>query len=72
MAVYWSVRKGRSQTVKEFADGAAFADYDRKGRLLGIELLSPCSVRILDKIAGQNPAKAFVKNSIPRAMVAHS
>lgn len=72
MAVYWRVRKGKSLTVKEFADGVAFADYGRDGKLLGIELLAPCSIKVLDKIAGQKPTKAFVKNSIPRAMLAHS
>ena len=72
MAVYWRVRKGKSQTIREFADGAAFADYGRDGKLLGIELLAPCSIKVLDKIAGQQLTKAFRKNSIPRAMLAHS
>jgi uncharacterized protein YuzE len=72
MAVYWNIRNGKSQTVKEFADGAAFADYSRNGKLLGIELLAPCTIRVLDKIAGQKPAKAFLKNSIPRATLARS
>lgn len=72
MSVYWSIRKGKSATVKEFADGAAFADYSTNGKLLGIELLEPCSVAILDRIAVQEPAKKFLRDSIPRSMLAHS
>ena len=31
LAVYFQVREGKSVTVKEHADGSAFADYDRQG-----------------------------------------
>lgn len=69
MAVYFQIRKGRSAIVKEFADGAAFADFDRKNRLLGIELLAPCKVEVLERIARQPRAKRFVRNSVPAGML---
>lgn len=69
-AAYFYIRKGKSAHVREFADGAAFADYDRKGNLLGVELLAPCQITVLDKIARREPApvKTFLKGSIPREM----
>ena len=39
IAVYFQVRKGKVATTKEYADGNAFADYDRQGRLLGLNCL---------------------------------
>ena len=45
-------------------------DYDKDGRLLGIELLSPCEVTIFDQIASQEPEPVlkFLRESIPRKM----
>ena len=31
LAAYFRIRKGQVQQTKEFADGNAFADYDRRG-----------------------------------------
>jgi uncharacterized protein YuzE len=69
-AVYFHIRPGKSALVKEFAGGSAFADYDRHGNLLGIEVLAPCEIAVLDKIARQEskPVKNFLRNSIPREM----
>ncbi len=70
LAVYFSFRKGESAVTKELSDGDAFADYDSKGNLLGLELLSPCSGRLLTKIEGMEPeSRKFLKDSAPRAMV---
>ncbi len=69
LAAYFRIRKGQVQQTKEFADGNAFADYDRRGRLLGIELLGPCTIEVLDKIARREPkAKLFLRRSIPREL----
>jgi uncharacterized protein YuzE len=70
VAVYFYIRKGKSAHIKEFAQGRAFADYDKKGYLLGIELLAPCEIKVLDKIASKEPApvKNFLRASIPREM----
>lgn len=69
MAVYFQVRKGKVKVTKEYANGNAFGDYDKHGRLLGIEMLAPCSPSVLDNIAKQKPAKQFVRNTIPRGML---
>jgi len=69
LAVYFRIRNGQVAETKEFADGSAFADYDRQGRLLGIELLGPCEITVLDRIARKEPkAKKFIRNAIPRHM----
>jgi hypothetical protein len=76
LSVYFQVRRGKVHETREFADGAAFADYDRLGALLGIELLSPCKVQIVDQLAANEPAslrtrtKNFMKQSGPRSMIA--
>ena len=69
MAVYFKVREGMSHKVKEYEKGNVFADYDRKGRLLGIEMLAPCQAQVLDRIAEHAPVRRFVKNSVPNAML---
>lgn len=70
VAVYLQIRKGRSHETKEFCDGAVFADFDRDGQLLGIEILSPCEVEVITKIAKQAPAKRFIRQSVPQGMLA--
>lgn len=76
ISVYFQVRRGKVHETREFADGAAFADYDRTGALLGIELLSPCKVEIVDQLAANEPVdlrretKRFMRNSGPRYMIA--
>jgi uncharacterized protein YuzE len=72
IAVYLQVRKGKTSTTKEYAGGDAFADYDKDGQLLGIELLAPCRVRVLESIAGQPPARQFVRNAVPSSMLVRS
>jgi hypothetical protein len=76
VSVYFQVRRGRVHETREFADGAAFADYDRTGLLLGIELLSTCRVSIVDQLAANEPeslrraTKRFMRTSGPRQLVA--
>ena len=76
VSVYFQVRKGRVHETREFANGVAFADYDSHGQLLGIELLGPCRVSIVDQLAANEPAsvkrdaKRFMKNSGPRQFIA--
>ena len=76
LAVYFQIRKGRVHKTVEFADGNVFADYDRAGELLGIEVLGPCRVSIVDKLASKEPVelrrrtKRFMKQSGPPALVA--
>lgn len=76
LAVYFRIRSGRVRETVEFADGAAFADYDLNGMLLGIELIAPCNVSIVDKIAKKEPVelrkqtKKFLKNTCPPHLLA--
>jgi hypothetical protein len=38
LSVYLRIRKGKVGKVRELEDGAAFANYSRKGELLGAEI----------------------------------
>lgn len=75
LSVYFQVRKGIAEDVVERAKGAAFVNYDKKGKLLGIELLEPCSLKVLDYIANKEPTstrshvRKFFRSAIPRQMV---
>lgn len=69
MAVYFQIRKGKSSVTREYADGNAFADYNRRGELLGIELLAPCEAAVLDKIAKKAPERRFVRGAVPQGML---
>ena len=76
LSAYFQIRTGKVHETREFADGAAFADYNKKGELLGIELLSPCRVSIVDQLAANEPTsvrrktKNFMRQAGPRQMVA--
>jgi uncharacterized protein YuzE len=75
LAVYLQVREGKAASVEEFAGGRAFANYNRDGELLGVEILAPCEIKVLDRIAKTAPAgirnrvKGFFRDSIPQHMV---
>lgn len=70
LAVYFQVRKGHAAEVREYEDGNAFANYNDQGELLGIEMLGPCRVRIMDKIADKDRViKRFIRTNAPRRML---
>ena len=66
-AVYFLVRDGFSVETREIEPNKAFADYNEEGLLLGIELLAPCSVEVLDSITQKETPKVkqFVRQSTP-------
>ncbi len=71
VAVYLRVREGEVAETKEIEEGAAYVDYDSAGLLLGIELLGPCQVEVLDRI-GQTepePIKRFLRGAAPRELI---
>ena len=72
VAAYLSVREGEVATTKEVEPGVAYADYDSQGTLLGIELLAPCQIAVLDSLAqGEpEPVKRFLHGGVPRELVA--
>jgi uncharacterized protein YuzE len=69
-AAYLRVRAGEVAETREVAEGSAFADYDVNGLLLGVELLAPCAVEVLDRLALQEPepVKRFLRGSPPREL----
>ena len=71
VALYLRVRQGAVAKTEEVSEGQAYADYDGDGSLLGIELLGPCTVAVLDRIADKEPepVRRFLKNSVPRGLV---
>jgi hypothetical protein len=71
VAAYLRVREGEVAETKEVEEGVVYADYDSQGSLLGVELLGPCSVMVLDGIAaGQpEPVKRFLTSATPRGLV---
>ena len=70
-AAYLRVRGGQVEETHEVAVGRAFADYDANGVLLGIELLAPCEVEILESLVAQEPEpiKRFLRGGVPRELV---
>jgi hypothetical protein len=70
-AVYLRVRKGEVADTREVSEGRAVADYDAQGWLLGIELLAPCRVSVLDNISKDEPEpiRRFLRGAPPRDLV---
>jgi len=56
MAAYFHIRDGEASEVREVAEGAVLANYDRNGQLLGVELLAPCKKSVLSKLSSNAPA----------------
>ena len=68
-AVYFQIRKGKSAQIREFDNGNIFVDYSADGELLGIEMLAPSQIAVLDKITVNEPdTQRFVHRSVPRQM----
>lgn len=70
-AAYVRVRAGEAAETREVVEGRAFADYDAAGLLLGVELLAPCAVDVLDRIAATEPEaiRQFLRGGPPPALV---
>ena len=70
-SAYLRIRRGTVHETREISAGSAFADYDKSGLLLGIELLGPCDVKVLDRLSRKEPdkVKRFVLGSPPRELV---
>ncbi len=71
VAVYLRVREGDVADTHEVKDGFAYADYDANGLLLGIELLGPCEVQVLDQLVKSEPepVRRFLLSGAPRGLV---
>jgi hypothetical protein len=71
VAVYFRIREGAVAETREIKEGDAFADYDADGLLLGIELLGPCEVQVLDAFAQHEPeaTRRFLTGGMPRELI---
>src|SRR5437762_13352041 len=71
VAAYIRVREGKVVETKEVSEGVAFADYSADGSLLGIELLAPCRVEVLDRVSEKEPesVRQFLRRGIRQEMI---
>lgn len=70
LAIYFQVRKGHAAKVREYENGNAFANFNEDGELLGIEMIGPCSIRVMDEIAKKDrDVKRFIRSNAPRRML---
>jgi uncharacterized protein YuzE len=71
VAAYVRVREGKPALTKEIKDGAVFADYGADGSLLGIELLEPCGIEILERVSEKEPeeVRQFLRHGVRKEMI---
>ena len=71
-AVYIRLRTNKIARTKEIVDDIVMADYDGRGRLVGIEILAPVSLKIITKLVDQprrRPFRRFVREQAPQDLV---
>jgi hypothetical protein len=71
VAAYLRVCEGEVAQTREISEGVAFADYAADGSLLGIELLGPCQVAVLEKVSENEPeaVRHFLRRGVRREML---
>jgi uncharacterized protein YuzE len=71
IAAYLRVREGKVAETREVSEGVVFADYGADEALLGIELLAPCAVEILDRISEKEPesVRQFLRRGVRKEMI---
>ncbi len=71
VAVYLRVREGKVAETKEIKDGFVYADYDAQSLLLGVELLGPCELEVLERVAeGESESvRRFLRGGAPRELI---
>lgn len=68
-AVYLQVRAGQAPTTGEMVAGTVLADYNRQGDLLGVELLAPCELGVLDEIAQDDATREYFRRTVPLGFI---
>jgi len=71
-AVYITVRDGKAHRTREIIEDIVLADYDDRGRLIGIEILAPVKLSKLTPLVEQGrrkPFRDFVKAQAPAELV---
>jgi uncharacterized protein YuzE len=71
VAAYVRVREGKVAETKETSTGTAFADFSADGSLLGIELLAPCRIDILEGVSEKESeqVRQFLRRGIRKEMI---
>jgi uncharacterized protein YuzE len=71
-AVYIRLRTGRAAKTKEIIEDALLADFDARGRLLGVEILAPVKLSDLTRLVQTDrrvPFRKFIREIAPSSLV---
>lgn len=71
-AVYIRLRTGRAAKTKEIIEDTLLADFDSRGRLLGVEILAPVKLSDLARLVQTDrraPFRKFVREIAPPRLV---
>ncbi len=69
---YVRFQKGDVASTRELVEDTLIADYDSRGRLIGIEILAPVSLATLARqvgVARRSSFRKFLKHSAPRQLI---
>lgn len=71
VAAYLRIREGKVVETREIREGIAFADYGAEGFLVGIELLAPCPLEVLDRLSEKEPesVRQFLRAGVRKEMI---
>lgn len=70
--MYIRLQVGKVAQTREIIDDALIADFDSRGRLLGMEILAPVKLTALTRLVQANrriPFRRFVRENAPSCMV---
>jgi uncharacterized protein YuzE len=71
-AAYIRFLNGKVASTRELIENTLIADYDSRGRLIGIEVLAPVSLAILAShvaMPRRTSLRRFLKHSAPRQLI---
>ncbi len=71
-AVYIRLHSNKIARTREIVEDIVMADYDRRGQLVGIEILAPVRLQIISRLVDQprrRPFRRFVKEQAPENLV---
>ena len=71
IAGYIHLHKAKAARTDVVVEDTVLADYDARGRLIGIEILGPCQIKVLAKLVDiphRTAFRRFAKASLPAAL----
>jgi len=71
-AAYITLREGKAARTREIVEDIVLADYDSRGRLIGIEILAPVKLSKLTPLVEEKrrkPFRNFIKTQAPEDLV---